>query len=95
MPYFFHNNIQRGILYLAKSDANFYTQVAPLIQPEYFEYPSYSKIYEIIKTHYIKYLKLPNNAIILDEARKSLKENEEIIDYEDDLINIDNIDVSS
>ena len=55
MTYSFSDNIQRGIVYLAKHDKDFYSQIVGLIKPEYFEYPSYAFIFDRLKQHYDKY----------------------------------------
>ena len=94
MKYEFSENIQRGILYLLKSDDNFYVELVNLIKPDYFEFPSHAKLFEIINGHRDKYLTLPNDEIILEEARQSLSSREDLSDYEDELTYINSLDTS-
>jgi hypothetical protein len=69
-------NIQRGIIYLSKSDSNFLTQAMPMIKSEYFEFPSHQKIYTIIVDYYLKYQKLPSDDFILQDVKKIKTPNE-------------------
>ena len=39
MAYEFQESIQRGIVYLAKSDDNFLVQAMPMVKESYFEFP--------------------------------------------------------
>ena len=95
MAYSFSESIQRGILYLLKSDKDFYAQIVNLIQPEYFEYPAHSNIYIAVKKHYNKYHKLPTDAFIIQDV-KNLKQQKELLsDYEDELVRVNNLDTSS
>tara|TARA_R110000868_G_scaffold13711_3_gene63570 strand:- start:14 stop:1339 length:1326 start_codon:yes stop_codon:yes gene_type:complete len=91
MSYSFSDNIQRGILYLLKHDRDFYSQIVGLIKPEYFEYPSYSFIFERIRGYYDKYKIIPSDEILLEDIKKSLPKGQEISDYEDDFVQINNI----
>ena len=95
MTYFIHTNLQKTILHLAKSDKEFLVQILPLIKSSYFEFPSYSKIFDVIKDHYDQYLTLPTDEIILDKIKKTLKSNDGIEDYEDDIILINKVAASS
>ena len=65
MAYEFSDNIQRGILYLLKSNKDFYQQIIGLVNPDYFEYPSHSKIFNTVREYYEKYHKLPTDDFIL------------------------------
>lgn len=94
MTYSFSDNIQRGILYLLKHDKDFYSQIVGLIKPEYFEFPSYSHIFEKVKSYYDKYKSIPSDEIIIEDIKKNLPKGQSISDYEDDLIQINSIDPS-
>ena len=92
MSYSFSDNIQRGILYLIKHDRDFYSQIVGLIKPEYFEFPSYSFIFERIKGYYDKYKTIPPDDILLEDIKKSLPKGQDFSDYEEDILQINNID---
>ena len=94
MSYSFSDNIQRGILYLIKHDRDFYSQIVGLIKPEYFEFPSYSYIFERIKGYYDKYKTIPPDDILLEDIKKSLPKGQDFSDYEEDILQINNIDQS-
>jgi len=91
MGYQFQESIQKGILLLAKTDKDFLLQVLPIIKSDYFEFPSHTKIYEVITNYFDKYNILPNDPIILEEIKKTLKGNDNISDYEDELAYINKI----
>ena len=92
MTYSFSDNIQRGIVYLAKHDKDFYSQIVGLIKPEYFEYPSYAFIFDRLKQHYDKYKIVPSDDILLEDIKKNLPKGHSFSDYEDDIAQINNID---
>lgn len=93
--YQFSENIQRGILYLLKSDLDFFLQIINLVKSDYFEYPSHSKIFDTVKDHYLKYHLLPNDDFLHEDIKKSLSSNEKLSDYKDELEYINNLDTSS
>jgi len=95
MTYQFSEKIQQGILYLVKSDPDFYQEIVTLIKPDYFEFPVHSKLFTIVKGYYEKYHKLPTDEFILEEARKETTRSENLSDYDDELVRINNIDTSS
>jgi len=88
-------NIQRGIIYLSKSDSNFLTQAMPMIKPNYFEFPSHQKMYRVIVDYYLKYQKVPSDDFILEDIKKIKTPNELISDYKDELQEINNLDQNS
>lgn len=92
MSYDFSENIQRGILYLVKSDKDLYLQVSELIKPEYFEFPIHANIFGIVSSYYEKYKKLPNDDFILQDAKQFVNTRSPISEYEDELDLISNID---
>tara|TARA_R110000851_G_scaffold274170_1_gene426805 strand:- start:168 stop:1451 length:1284 start_codon:yes stop_codon:yes gene_type:complete len=89
------DNIQRGIIYLSKSDSNFLTQAMPMVKAEYFEYPSHQKMYKIIVDYYLKYKKIPSDDFILEDVKKVKTSNELFSDYRDELDLINNLDENS
>ena len=93
MAYEFSESIQRGIIYLCKSNKDFYLQIINLMEDSYFEYPAHQKIYVVIREYFEKYLKLPNDDFILEEVRDSLGDRETIIEYEDELELINKLDI--
>lgn len=95
MKYDFSSNIQRGILYLLKSDKHFYLQIVNLIKPEYFEYPSHSSIFKTVDDYYKKYHQLPTDDFILQNSKKNLGPRENISEYKDEIDLVNRIDTSS
>ena len=94
MKYNFSDNIQRGILYLVKHDKDFFSQIVSLVKPEFFEFPSYSLIFDRIREYYDKYKLIPNDDMLLEDIRNNLPKGETISEYEDDLTQINNINTS-
>jgi len=95
MAYEFSENIQRGILYFLKSDKDFYLQIVNLVNPDYFEFPSHAKIFGVIKEYYDKYHKLPTDDFILQDLKKKLGSRENVSDYEDEILYVNNLDTST
>jgi len=93
--YKFNENIQRGILYLLKSDKDFYLQIVNLVKPQYFEFPVHGRIFSVVNEHYEKYKVLPSDDFILEELRSSKTERESIHDYKDELTYINRLDTSA
>ena len=95
MPYNFSDNIQRGILYLYKTDKDFHLEIGNLIKPEYFEFPIHQNIFKASENYYNKYSKLPNNDFLLEGLRKLKGKDEDLSEYSEELNTIDNLDTSS
>jgi replicative DNA helicase len=95
MAYDFSENIQRGILYLLKSNKDFYLQIVGLVNSEYFEYPSHSKIFNTVREYYEKYHQLPTDDFILQDLKSKLTARENVSDYEDEITYINNLDTST
>ena len=93
--YEFSENIQRGILYLLKSDKDFYLQIVNLVQPSYFEFPVHSRIYSVVRDHYEKYKTLPNDDFIEQEIRDTKSQQESLHDYTDEIQYINRLDTSA
>ena len=95
MAYEFSENIQRGILYFLKSDKDFYLQIVNLIKPEFFEFPSHAKIFTAVKDHYEKYNKLPTDDFLLQDLKPKIGARENVSDYEDEILYVNNLDTST
>lgn len=67
MSYKFPENIQRGILNLAKSEQHFIVQTQNIIQSEYFESEIHQLIYETSLDYFRKFHKLPNDDVIVEQ----------------------------
>ena len=93
--YDFSDNIQRGILNLAKSSLDFFNEAAPLIRSEFFEYPIHGILYDGISEFFRKYHKLPNDDFLLEFCKDKKKGSESISEYEDELYLVNNLDASS
>ena len=93
--YEFNENIQRGILYLLKSDKDFYLQIINLVQPDYFEFPVHGKIFSAVRDYYDKYKKLPNDDFIEQELKAQKTEKEHVSDFVDELRYINRLDTSA
>ena len=95
MAYEFQESIQRGIVYLAKSDDNFLVQAMPMVKDSYFEFPQHQKFWKVIKDHYITYKKLPSDEQILEEIRELKTDNELLSDFKEELKEINTVDQKS
>lgn len=95
MAYKFQDSIQRGIIYLAKSDEQFLLQIMPMVKSDYFEYPSHQKMFTVIGEFYLNYKKLPTDDQLLEETKKILASNELFGDYRDELTEVNELDEKS
>lgn len=95
MSYDFSENVQRGILYLAKYNKDFFSQITPLVKPEYFEFPIHSTIYNSIVEFHSKYQNIPCDDFILEVCKKKKGTRESSSDYQDELTLINRLDTSS
>ena len=95
MAYSFAESIQRGILYLLKSDKDFYNQIVNLVQPDYFEYPAHTNIFKVVKDYHEKYHKLPTDDFIVQQVKERKSNSESLSDYTDELYRINNLDTTS
>jgi replicative DNA helicase len=94
MAYSFSDKIQKGILFLLKYNQDFFSEIVALIKPEFFDYPSYSLIFEKIKSYQSEYGRLPPDDILIEFIKQDLPKNESISDYQQDIEDINNIDKS-
>jgi replicative DNA helicase len=95
VAYQFQDSIQRGIIYLLKSDESFLLQVMPMIREEYFEFPSHQKMYAITVKFFLNYKKLPTDDQLLEEVKKVMSSSERFGDYRDELDAINGLDEKS
>lgn len=95
MAYQFQESIQKGILYLVKSDQDFLVQSMPMIKAEYFEFPSHQKMYTVITNHYEAYKNLPSDDQILEGIKDIKTSNELMGDYRDEIDSINSLDTSA
>jgi len=95
MAYNFSENVQRGILYLAKYNKDFFSQITPLVKPEYFEFPIHATIYNSIVDFHSKYQNIPCDDFILEVCKKKKNSRENTSDYTDELTLINRLDTSS
>ncbi len=95
MTYELSDNIQRGIVFLSKSDKNFLVQAMPMVKPEYFEYPALQRFYFITVEYYKKYKKVPTDDILLEEVKTTKSSNELFSDYKDELQRVNELDRES
>lgn len=95
MAYQFQDSIQRGIIYLSKTDESFLLQVMPMVRDEYFEFPSHQKMFAVIVQFFLTYKKLPTDDQLLEETKKVMASNELFGDYRDELEAINCLDEKS
>tara|TARA_R110000824_G_scaffold116877_3_gene268617 strand:- start:163 stop:1461 length:1299 start_codon:yes stop_codon:yes gene_type:complete len=95
MKYEFSDNIQRGILFLAKYNQDFLLQIAPLVKSSYFEYPIHSTIFNGIKEYYDEYNKIPQDLHLVEIIKSKKSNKEDLSDYQDELLRINSMDVSA
>lgn len=94
MKYDFSDNIQRGILFLAKYSKDFYLQISSLVKPEYFEYPIHSNFYKAMSRYYEDYHDIPKDLHLLECIKEYKGSNEDLSDYDDEMHRINTMDAS-
>ena len=94
MAYSFSDNIQRGILQLAKSDISFFNEIAPLVKAEYFDYPIHQTLFAGVKDFFSKYHKLPTDDFLSEFCKDRKRQGESMDEYEDELALISRLDTS-
>jgi len=92
MGYNFSDNIQRGVLYLFKSDEDFHCQIAPLVKDEYFDFPTHQIIFSCVSSYFSSYRKLPSDDVLLTLCDKVKSERDDISEFEDELVHIGRLD---
>ena len=66
MPYHISDNTKKGCLYLLKHDLEFFSEIMPLLKPEFFDFPAYKNLFLGISTYYDEYRKLPSDRVLPD-----------------------------
>jgi replicative DNA helicase len=95
MPYHISDNTKRGCLYLLKKDIEFFSEIVPLLKPDYFDFPAYKNVFLGVRNYYDKYRKLPSDSILPDFINASVSGAVDTgIDYENTLAEINTIDKS-
>jgi replicative DNA helicase len=93
MPYHISDNTKRGCLYLLKKDIEFFSEIVPLLKPDYFEFPAYKNVFLGVRNYYDKYRKLPSDGVLPDFINASVSGAAATgIDYEDTIAEINSID---
>jgi len=93
MPYHISDNTKRGCLYLLKKDIEFFSEIVPLLKPEYFDFPAYKNVFLGVRNYYDKYRKLPSDSVLPDFINANVSGATDTgIDYENTLAEIDTID---
>jgi replicative DNA helicase len=96
MTYTLSENIQKGCLFLLKYDVEFYSQIVTLIKPEYFDFPSYGRIFQATRDYYEKYNTLPSDSALVEFIKVTTPENlKDDNNYQEDIVSINNIDSSA
>ena len=95
MPYHISENTKKGCLYLLKHDLEFFSQIVPLLKPEYFDFPAYKNVFLGIRNYYEKYRKIPSDAVLVDFIEATVSgATDDGIDYENTILEINTIDKS-
>jgi replicative DNA helicase len=95
MPYHISDNTKRGCLYLLKKDIEFFSEIVPLLKPDYFDFPAYKNVFLGVRNYYDKYRKLPSDSVLPDFINTSVSGAvDNGIDYENTLAEINTIDKS-
>ena len=95
MPYHISDNTKRGCLYLLKKDIEFFSEIVPLLKPDYFDFPAYKNVFLGVRNYYDKYRKLPSDGVLPDFINASVSGAADAgIDYENTLAEINTIDKS-
>ena len=93
MPYQLSDNVQKGTLYLLKHDLEFFSQIVPIIKPDYFDYPAYQRLFIGVRDYYEKYGNLPSDPALVDFIKFTTPNNvKDDNDYEEDILSINQID---
>lgn len=93
--YEFSENLQRGIIYLIKSNNDFFVEANPLIKPDYFELPIHVILVRIISDYHSEYGLLPTDEIIVDIFKTVKSEKDDISSIIDELEYINSLDLET
>jgi replicative DNA helicase len=95
MPYHISDNTKKGCLYLLKHDLEFFSEIVPLLKPEFFDFPAYKNVFLGVRDYYDKYRKIPSDSTLVDFINASVSGAvDEGIDYENTIAEINTIDKS-
>jgi len=95
MPYHISDNTKKGCLYLLKHDLEFFSEIVPLLKPEFFDFPAYKNIFIGVRDYYEKYRKIPSDVALVDFIGACVFGSDpEGIDYENAIADINTFDKS-
>jgi len=95
MPYHISDNTKKGCLYLLKHDLEFFSEIVPLLKPEFFDFPAYKNVFLGVRDYYDKYRKLPSDNALADFIVTNVSgADSEGIDYESAIAEINGFDKS-
>jgi len=95
MPYHISDNTKKGCLYLLKHDLEFFSEIVPLLKPEFFDFPAYKNVFLGVRDYYDKYRKLPSDNALADFIVTNVSgADSEGIDYENAIAEINGFDKS-
>jgi len=93
--YHISDNVKKGALYLLKHDMEFFSEIVPLLQPEYFDFPAYKNVFIGVRGYYDKYRKLPSDKALPNFIFNNVSgAQEDGIDYESTIAEINSFDKS-
>ena len=89
MPYHISDNTKKGCLYLLKHDLEFFSEIVPLLKPEFFDFPAYKNVFLGVRDYYEKYTKIPSDVALVDFIATSVSgADAKTIDYENTIAEI-------
>tara|TARA_Y100000004_G_C8922816_1_gene416215 strand:+ start:296 stop:1600 length:1305 start_codon:yes stop_codon:yes gene_type:complete len=95
MPYHISDNTKKGCLYLLKHDLEFFSEIVPLLKPEFFDFPAYKNVFLGVRDYYEKYRKIPSDFALVDFISTNVSgADAEGIDYENTIAEINTFDKS-
>mgnify|MGYP003136880691 FL=1 len=95
MPYHISDNTKKGCLYLLKHDIEFFSEIVPLLKPEFFDFPAYKNVFLGVRDYYEKYRKIPSDTALADFITTNVSgADAEAIDYENTIAEINTFDKS-
>ena len=95
MPYHISDNTKKGCLYLLKHDLEFFSEIVPLLKPEFFDFPAYKHVFIGVRDYYDKYRKVPSDIALADFISTSVSgADANGIDYENTIAEINAFDKS-
>lgn len=95
MSYSFNDKIQQGLIYLLRTDADFFTQANPLLKPEYFDWDVHQHFVSEMQKHFEVYKTIPSTSELLERVKSHVTKTLPLSEFEDEIVNMDNIDLDS